>query len=85
MAVYSILVGVALAYPPRTHEYRKVMVEAPNLREAKLVAAQMAACSSTMPVSTELEFPSDVTPEDIAEEIWDLLHSELFPRLEPWD
>jgi hypothetical protein len=54
MAVYSIIVGVALAYPPRVHEYRKIMVEAPNVREAKLVAAQMAACSSTMPVSTEL-------------------------------
>lgn len=57
MAVFSIIVGVALSRPPRTDEYRKVVVEAPNGREAMLVAAQMAACTSTMPVSTEVETP----------------------------
>lgn len=52
--IYHVQVGVALQRPPRTDEYRKVAVEAVNGHEAMLIAAQIAACTSTMPVSTTL-------------------------------
>jgi hypothetical protein len=54
MAVFHVQVGVALRRPPRTDEYRRVAVEADSWWEAQLVAAQIAACTSVMPVSTEL-------------------------------
>lgn len=57
MAVFYVQVGVALQRPPRTDEYRKVVVEAVNGHEAMLIAAQVAACTSTMPVSTRLLGP----------------------------
>lgn len=80
MTVYSIMVGVALSYPPRTHEYRKVCVEAPNAREAKLLAAQIAACTSTMPVSTELlEIPDPEFRRLLDETVRD--HDEVLRRL----
>jgi len=55
MAVFPIIVGVALSRPPRTHEYRKVVVEARHVWEAKLIAAQVVECSSVMAVSAEWE------------------------------
>jgi len=60
MAVFEIVVGVALRRPPGTDQYRKVLVEASTVVEAKLVAAQIAACTSTMPVSTELAASFDM-------------------------
>lgn len=55
MSIFKVIVGVALSRPPSIHEYRKVVVEADNAIEAKLIAAQIAACTCTMPVSTVIE------------------------------
>jgi hypothetical protein len=52
--IYRVQVGVALRRPPAVHEYRLVVVEAADRWEALLVAAQISACTSTMPVSTRL-------------------------------
>lgn len=61
--VYRVMVGVALRYPPAEHEFRLVMVEADSPWEAKLIAAQISACTSTMPVSTRLlDEPETVVP-----------------------
>lgn len=54
MTVFEVVVGVALARPPRVDEYRKVLVDAGDAVEATLIAAQIVACTSVMPVSTEL-------------------------------
>lgn len=52
---FRVVVGVALRRPPTVDEYRLVVVEADSGSEAMLVAAQMAACTSVMPVSTKLD------------------------------
>lgn len=48
--IYSVDVAVALRRPPGVDEYRRVVVSAADPTEASLVAAQMAACTSVMPV-----------------------------------
>ena len=53
-AVYRVIVGGALSRPPRLDEYRLLLVAADNGLEAELVAAQIAACTCVMPVSTQL-------------------------------
>lgn len=55
IVIYRVIVGVALRRPPREDEFRLTVVEADNPTEAKLIAAQIAACTSVMPVSTVLD------------------------------
>ncbi len=50
MAVFEVEVGVALGRPPAIDEYRYVLVEADSWTEANLVACQIAATRSVMPV-----------------------------------
>jgi hypothetical protein len=52
--IYYVEAGVALERPPTVQEYRKYVVWAPSATEASLTAAQMAACTCVMPVSTEV-------------------------------
>lgn len=54
MRIYTYVVGVALARPPKVDEYRKVLVAADSAIEAQILACQIAAGSSVMPVSSEL-------------------------------
>lgn len=60
MAVYAVEVGVALSRPPVIEEYRYVLVEADGWTEANLVACQIAAGSSVMPVWSLVLGPVDV-------------------------
>lgn len=53
--IYTVIVGVALSRPPKIDEYRKVLVEATGKYEAMLIAAQISANTSTMPVYTKIE------------------------------
>lgn len=57
MRVYMYIVGVALARPPKVDEYRKVTVVAGSAIEAQILACQIAAGTSVMPVSAELVDP----------------------------
>lgn len=50
MSIHTVVVGVALDRPPTVDEYRRYVVEAEDPTEATLIALQMAACTSTMPV-----------------------------------
>lgn len=50
--IYVVIVGVALRRPPAVHEYRKTLVAAATPTEAKLIACQIAACTSVMPVTS---------------------------------
>jgi hypothetical protein len=50
MAVFGIEVDVALVRPPTVDETRYYVVEAPDEWEAALIAGQMAACTSIMPL-----------------------------------
>jgi len=50
VTIFAIEVGVALRRPPTVDEWRRVDVEAASLVEAKLIACQVAACTSVMPV-----------------------------------
>jgi len=52
--VYEIVVGVALERPPKVDELRKVLVVANSAVEAELIAQQIAACTSVMPVCSKL-------------------------------
>lgn len=52
--LYTVHVGVALHRPPAVHEWRRVRVAASSDAEARLVACQMAACTSVMPVCAEI-------------------------------
>lgn len=52
--VYEAHVGVALARPPRLDEWRKVLVVAGSARDASLLACQVAACTSVMPVTVRV-------------------------------
>jgi hypothetical protein len=49
--IHYITVGVALERPPKEDERRRYSVAAASHSEAALVATQMAACTSVMPVS----------------------------------
>lgn len=51
--IHYITVGVARERPPKTDEYRRYAIYGGTHQEAELVATQMAACTSTMPVSVE--------------------------------
>lgn len=48
MAQFVVQVGVALSRPPRTQEFRKIIVGAENGYEAELIACQIAQCTSVM-------------------------------------
>ena len=58
--VIEVAVGVALSRPPLIDEFRHIQVEAEGLGEARIIACQIAACTSMMPVWTGW-------PEDVAE------------------
>lgn len=55
--IFTVEVGVALNRPPTTDEIRKVRVIADNATEASIIAAQIASCTSVMPVSTKVLQP----------------------------
>lgn len=48
--IYRVDVGVALSRPPKIDEYRTYAIEAGSKVEANILACQMAACTSVMPV-----------------------------------
>lgn len=50
MSVFGIEVDVALVRPPTVDQIRYYVVEAPTAMEAALIAGQMAACTSIMPL-----------------------------------
>jgi hypothetical protein len=52
--IFYVNVAVALKRPPRVDEWRRYAVVAENDTEARLVALQMASCTSVMPVADEL-------------------------------
>jgi len=52
--IYYATIGVAHHRPPKIDEYRRYAVEAPEGTQALLLAAQMASCTSVMPVWGEL-------------------------------
>lgn len=54
LIVWYVVVGVALSRPPAVHELRKYAVAAESETEARLIACQMAGCTSVMPVSAEV-------------------------------
>lgn len=69
MAMFTVLVGVALSRPPRTDEYRKTLVEAPTPLAAELLACQIAECTSVMAVSSEvIDHPRERKPINRAAE-----------------
>lgn len=55
MQVWSVTVGVALKRPPTIDEYRHIKVWAEDGVEAELIACQVAACTSVMPVWSVVE------------------------------
>lgn len=63
MHVYEVIVGVALERPPKVDELRKVLVVANSAVEAELIAQQIAACTSVMPVCSRLIGSSAGPPE----------------------
>jgi hypothetical protein len=49
--IYTVYVGVCLERPPwPPDQYRRYRIEADDYEEAMLIATQMAACTSEMPV-----------------------------------
>lgn len=48
--IHYITVGVALERPPKADQYRRYAIYGGTHQDAELVATQMAACTSTMPV-----------------------------------
>jgi hypothetical protein len=58
--IYYVTVAVALERPPMVDEYRRYCMEAGNAMYAALWAAQMAACTSVMPVSAEVTGDEEV-------------------------
>jgi hypothetical protein len=48
--IHAVTVGVALTRPPTLDEWRRVIVSASSEAEAQLVACQISACTSVMPV-----------------------------------
>jgi len=69
----TVIVGVALSRPPKTDEYRKVIVHVDTSTEryspselydaeieAMLIACQIASCGAVMAVSSEIEMESIV-------------------------
>jgi hypothetical protein len=54
VTIYHVVVGVCLVRPPAVDEYRKVVVAADGPLEAELLACQIAACTSEMPVCSRL-------------------------------
>lgn len=55
MKTWTVTVGVALTRPPTIDEYRRTKVWAANPIEAELIACQVAACTSVMPVWSDVE------------------------------
>lgn len=53
--IHYVVVGVAMSRPPKTDEYRRYAIYGGTHQEAELVALQMAACTSVMPVETVRE------------------------------
>jgi hypothetical protein len=52
--IFYVNVAVALERPPTVQEWRRYAVVAESDTEARLVALQMASCTSVMPVADEL-------------------------------
>lgn len=50
--IHYVVVGVAMSRPPKTDEYRRYAIYGGTHHDAELVATQMAACTSVMPVET---------------------------------
>lgn len=48
--IFYVHVAVALTRPPTEMEIRRYAVEAVDENEAELIAAQMASCTSVMPI-----------------------------------
>jgi hypothetical protein len=53
--IFYVNVAVTLERPPTVQEWRRYAVVAENPTEARLVALQMASCTSVMPVADELD------------------------------
>ena len=48
--IFAVSVGVALSRPPLIDEFRRYEIDTVSESEAELVACQIAACTSVMPV-----------------------------------
>lgn len=53
--IHYVTVGVALSRPPKVDEWRRYCVVAATRQEAELIAQQIAACTSVMPVESHWE------------------------------
>lgn len=53
--IHYVKVAVALSRPPKIDEWRRYCVVAATRQEAELIAQQMAACTSVMPVESQWE------------------------------
>lgn len=53
--IHYVKVAVALSRPPKIDEWRRYCVVAATRQEAELIAQQMAACTSVMPVESAWE------------------------------
>jgi hypothetical protein len=60
--IYTVNLGVALARPPVVHEWRRYEIEATSWNDARLIAGQMAACTSVMPL---VAWPSGYVGPDL--------------------
>lgn len=63
--IFYVHVGVCLERPPTVQEYRRYAVEAHCAVEAHLIATQMAACTSTMPVWADVVGDEEVGPRPV--------------------
>lgn len=48
--IVTVHVAVALSRPPTIDEYRRIVVEAENAVQGRLLACQIACCTSVMAV-----------------------------------
>lgn len=51
--IVVVHVGVALSRPYKLDEYRRIVVEADSATEGRLIACQIAACTSKMVVQAD--------------------------------
>ena len=51
--IVVVHVGVALSRPPKLDEYRRIVVLAASEIEGRLIACQIAACTSKMVVQAD--------------------------------
>lgn len=52
--IVTVHVAVALHRPPGEHEWRRYVVEADTVTQGRLIACQMAQCTSVMAVRAEV-------------------------------